>query len=117
MSVPNFRKSYHTVLGAAIDFPLHKNNKYSCKQRCGFLQRLRNQGKMYILHNFGKKSKRRKEEWCGRMVRCGFLLRLRNQGKMYILYNFGKESKRREEGKNRGKKSEERSEIGRASCR
>ena len=27
MSVPNFRKSYHTVLGAAIDFPLHKNNK------------------------------------------------------------------------------------------
>ena len=39
------------------------NEKYSCKQRCGFLQRLRNQGKMYILHNFGKKSKRRKEEW------------------------------------------------------
>src|SRR4029434_600989 len=68
MSVPNFRKSYHTVLGAAIDFPLQKNNnkkayKYSCKQRCGFLLRLRSQGKMYILYNFGKKSKRRKEEW------------------------------------------------------
>ena len=41
----------------------NNNTKYSCKQRCGFLQRLRNQGKMYILHNFGKKSKRRKEEW------------------------------------------------------
>ena len=26
MSVPNFRKSYHTVLGAAIDFPLQENN-------------------------------------------------------------------------------------------
>src|SRR4029434_5190774 len=37
--------------------------KYSCKQRCGFLLRLRNQGKIYILYNFGKKSKRRKEEW------------------------------------------------------
>src|SRR4029434_2924061 len=58
--------------------------KYSCKQRCGFLLRLRNQGKMYILHNFGKKSKRRKEQW--------------------------KKERRVEEGKNRGKKSEERKE-------
>ena len=37
------------------------NDKYSCKQRCGFLLRMQNQGKMYILYNFGKKSKRRKE--------------------------------------------------------
>ena len=61
-------KESHSTLSTQLEEEKVKssnNNKYSCKQRCGFLQRLRNQGKMYILHNFGKKRKksgRRKEE-------------------------------------------------------
>src|SRR4029434_1993026 len=63
MSVPNFRKSYHTVLGAAIAFPLQENNNnntynnnrfppdggtlinIAAGSNGGFLQRLRNRGK------------------------------------------------------------------------